>query len=172
VTTLSAEDKELKKISTDFGKAVQAFQKKDYQGALDMLNSIIDSFKDSEYDSVLEIQGQSKIYQNICHSRLNPVKVVLKSDEEYLNEGLFKLNSGNPDQALKHLRDLEEKKGYSDPYLFYLLALVYIKKEDYKTGLEYLKKCVSKDDFYKVIAHNEPDFEPLKDNGEFLSLVG
>jgi predicted Zn-dependent protease len=110
VTTLSAEDKELKKISTDFGKAVQAFQKKDYQGALDMLNSIIDSFKDSEYDSVLEIQGQSKIYQNICHSRLNPVKVVLKSDEEYLNEGLFQLNAGNPDQALKHLRDLEEKK--------------------------------------------------------------
>lgn len=172
MTTLSAEDKELKKISTDFGKAIQAFQKKDYRGALDLLNNIIDTFKDSEYDSVLEIQGQSKVYQNICHSRLNPVKVSLKSDEDYLHEGLYHLNAGNPDQALKFLQDLEEKKGSNDPYLFYLLALVHIKKEDHVTGLKYLKKCISKDDFYKVIAHNEPDFEPLKDNGEFLSLVG
>jgi len=169
---LSAEEKELKKISTDFSKAILAFHKKDYQNALDLLNNIIDTFKDSEYDSVLEIQGQSKIYKNICHSHLHPVKVVLKSDEDYLNEGLYNLNAGDLDQALKYFQDLEEKKGNTDPYLFYLLALVYVKKENHEIALKYLKKCISKDDFYKIIAHNEPDFEPIADNGEFLSLVG
>ena len=170
--TLSAEEKELKKITGDFEKAIQAFRKKEYQQSLDIFNSIIDTFKNSEYDSVLEIQAQSKIYKNISHSCLNPAKVVLISEEDYLNEGLYQLNAGNPEQALKFFHDLEEKKGYNDPYLYYLMALVYVKKGDEESALKYLKKCISLDDYYKIIAHNEPDFEPLSNHGEFLSLVG
>ncbi|MCK4836903.1 MAG: tetratricopeptide repeat protein [Candidatus Aminicenantes bacterium] len=168
---LSAEEKELKKITTGFDKAIQAFHKKEFQKTFDLLNQIIDGYKDSEYESVLEIQTQSKAYRVLADLQLTPQKKSLKTDEDYINEGIYYLNVGNLNQALKLFNDLLEKKKYKDPYVFYLMASVYVKQDDQTNALKYLKKCVSKDDSYKIIAYNEPDFDSVSENEEFLSLV-
>jgi predicted Zn-dependent protease len=165
------EEKELKKISQEFNKALQAFHKEDFKTAHELLTHIVETYKESEYDSVLEIQTQSKIYQSLADSRLHPKRISLKTDEDYLNEGLYNLNAGNLDLALKYLLDLAEKRKASDPYVQYLLSLAYAKQDDEEKALQYLKKCVSKDDHYKVIAHNEPDFESLSENSEFQALI-
>jgi hypothetical protein len=34
-----------------------------------------------------------------------------------------------------------------------------------------VEKCLKKDAYYKVIVYNEPDFEPLLQNQDFLNLV-
>lgn len=168
---LSAEDKELKSITTDFDKAIQAFQRKEYQKAFDLLTRIIDNHRDSEYESVLEIQAQANAYRNVADSMLNPPKTVLKTGEDYINEATYQLNSGNLDRAAKLVDDLLEKKKSKDPYLYYLKALISIKQENQASALKHLKKCVSKDDSYKIIAFNEPDFDSLLENEEFLALV-
>ena len=165
------EEKELKKISQEFNKALQTFHKKDFKTALELLTEIMKNYKDSEYDSVLEIQTQSKIYRSLADSRLHPQKVSLKTDEDFLNEGLYNLNAGQLDQALKYFLELSEKRKYSDPYIYYLISLAYIKQEDEEKALQYLKKCIDKDDYYKIIAHNEPDFEALSENSEFLAMI-
>ena len=168
---LSTEEKELKKISLEFNKALQDFHKMNFKSALDLLKEIIENYRDSEYDSVLEIQTQSKLYKNLADCRLHPQKIVLKTDEDFLNEGLYNLNAGQLDQALQHFLGLSEKRKYSDPYIYYLLSLVYMKQDDEEKALKYLEKCIAKDDYYKVIAHNEPDFESLSENSEFLSMI-
>jgi tetratricopeptide (TPR) repeat protein len=165
------EEKELKKISQEFNKALQVFHKKDFKTSLELLTEIMKNYRNSEYDSVLEIQTQSKVYRSLAESRLHPQKVSLKTDEDFLNEGLYNLNAGQLDQALKYFLDLSEKRKYSDPYIYYLISLTYIKQEDEENALQYLKKCISKDDYYKVIAHNEPDFESLSDNSDFLAII-
>ena len=169
--TLSTEEKELKKISQEFNKALQAFHKQDFKNAHELLTLIVNTYKESEYDSVLEIQTQSKVYQCLSESRLQPKKISLKTDEDFLYEGLYNLNAGKLEQAQKFLLELVEKRKVSDPYVFYLLSLAYAKQEDEEKALQYLKKCASKDDHYKVIAHNEPDFESLSENSEFQSLI-
>lgn len=168
---LSTEEKELKKISLEFNKALQAFHKKNFKSALDLLKEIIENYQDSEYDSVSEIQTQSKLYKNLVDSRLHPQKIVLKTDEDFLNEGLLNLNAGQLDQALQHFLELSEKRKYSDPYIYYLLSLVYMKQDDEEKALMYLEKSIAKDDYYKIIAYNEPDFESLSENSEFLSMI-
>lgn len=165
------EEKELKKIGQEFNKALQAFHKKDFKTALELLTVIIENYKDSEYDSVLEIQTQSKIYRSLADSRLHPQKISLKTDEDFLNEGLYNLNAGHLDQALKYFLELSEKRKYSDPYIYYLISLAYVKQDDEEKALQYLKKCVAKDDYYKIIAHNEPDFEALSESSEFLAII-
>jgi predicted Zn-dependent protease len=168
---LTMEEKELKKISQEFNKALQTFHKKDFKASQEMLTEIIENFKNSEYDSVLEIQTQSKIYRSLAESRLHPQKVSLKTDDDYLNEGLYHLNAGQLDQALKYFLELSEKRKYSDPYIYYLISLTYTKQGDEEMALQYLKKCVAKDDYYKIIAHNEPDFESLSENPDFVDMI-
>jgi len=168
---LSAEDKELKSITAEFDKAILAFHRKEYKKAFDFFTQIIENHKDSEYESVLEIQAQSGSYRNLADFKLNPPKKSVNTDEEYINEVICQLNAGNLDRASKLADDLLEKRKSKDPYVLYLLALVCIKKDDLAGALKNLKKCFSKDDSFKIIAFNEPDFEVLSDNEEFLSLV-
>jgi|GEM_PF-661085 len=165
-----SEEKELENIIKEFSAAVQIFSKKDYENAEKAFESISERYKDSEYYSVLEVQMRSKVYKNICQAQLNPIKIELASDEDYLNEGIYNLNTGNVDRAIELLNHLE-KNGTKDSYVNYLLSIVYLKKEDIDSSLEYLKKAVEKDKYYKIVAHNEPDFDSLVDNEAFAAII-
>ena len=35
----------------------------------------------------------------------------------------------------------------------------------------YLKKAIKSDEFFKVVAYNEPDFEHMFENDEFTAMV-
>ncbi|MDQ1352931.1 MAG: hypothetical protein QG657_3237 [Acidobacteriota bacterium] len=164
------EEKELKKVIDDFTAAVRIFRTKDYTKASGAFESIVEQYKDSEYYSVLEIQGRAKMYKNICHSQLHPVQVVCTTDEDYLNEGIFQMNKKNFDKAQELLEPLIKKK-FKEPYVNYLMSVVYLKKKDIPASLEHLKKAVKKDESYRISAHNDSDFDELFENDEFHSII-
>jgi tetratricopeptide (TPR) repeat protein len=165
-----SEEKQLKHITEEFTKGIDFFRKRDCQQSLDVFSRIVEEYNDSQYYSVLEIQGRSKIYKTLCDARINPVKFELEEDEDYLFDGIFHLNAKNLDIAMERFHYLEEKK-YKPAYANYLLSLVYLKKKEIQNCLKYLKKAIEGDDFFRVIAYNEPDFEILFDNDAFLSMV-
>ena len=164
------EEKQLEAIYNEFTEAMQIFSKRDYAKALTAFEKIIEQYKDSDYYSVLEIQTRSKVYLNICNAQLNPVKSELKTDEDYLNEGVYMLNAGKIDKALS-LFEYLEPKSFKTPYINYLLSIIHLKKRDVHKSLEYLKKAVKEDRGFKIIAHNDPDFDDLFDNDAFFSIV-
>jgi tetratricopeptide (TPR) repeat protein len=166
----SNEEKQLKEIVHKFSDAIQKFTKKDYEKAANSFDTIIEKYKESEYYSVLEIQTRAKTYKKICHTQQNPVKIELKSNEDYLHEGIFCLNSGNFERALEHFDHLE-KNGYEEAYINYLKSLMYLKQEDVENAMLYLKKSIGKDEYFKIIAYNEPDFEDLLESEDFLEIV-
>jgi len=165
-----SEEKQLKIITEEFTKGVAFFRKREFQKAFEIFNHIIDEYKDSQYYSVVEIQNRSKFYQMLGKARLNPVNTDDWEDEDYLYDGLFHLNAGNPDKALERFKYLEGKK-FSHPNLDYLLSLVHLKKGDKQTCLMYLKMAIKSDEFFKIIAYNEPDFEPMFEHDEFTAMV-
>jgi len=164
------EEKELKAITDEYEKALNHFHHKDSKKANDAFSRIVEGYKDSEFYSVLEIQTRSKTYLSIIQSRLNPVKVSLKKEEDYLWEGAYQLNAGNFERALQLFQHIEDKNP-KDAHLFYLMALAFFKKDEPDNALKYLGKCVKADSFYKVIIYNEPDFEPLLQKEDFLAIV-
>jgi tetratricopeptide (TPR) repeat protein len=164
------EEKELIKAIERFTAAVKIFQAKECEKAIGAFEDFLKQYEDSEYYSVLEICGRAQVYRNICQSKLNPVKVELESDENYLNEGIFNLNAGHLNRARELLEPLLKKK-YREAYVNYLLSLVHLKKREISTAVDYLKKAVQKNDFYRTIAHNEPDFENLFENETFLAII-
>ncbi len=164
------EEKELQAISEEYEKALQSFHKKNHAKALEAFRKLVDDYKDSEFYSVLEIQTRAKIYMNIAQAQVHPVKIKLESAEDHVWEGVYRLNAGDVDLALGHFLNAE-KNNCRDAYLYYLMAAAYLRKEDTVNSLRYIEKCLKKDEKYKVIVYNEPDFEPLQQNPEFLKLV-
>lgn len=165
-----SEENQLKSVTEEFTKGVALFREREYQQAFEIFNRIIEEYEDSQYYSVLEIQSRSKFYKMLCDERLNPFKTEKWGDEDYLFDGIFHLNAGNLDKALERFKYLEEKK-YNLPNLNYLLSLVHLKKGDYETCLMYLQMAIKADEFFKIIAYNEPDFELLFENDEFTEMV-
>jgi len=165
-----SEEKELKSINKEYSQAIEVFRKKDFKKALELFDKIMKKYKDSESYSVQEYIGKSKVYYSICNSKLNPIKIELTTDEDYLNEGIFNLNKGDFEKAVEYLTKVMNKKG-KKAFVNYLLSIIYNKKEDLEKSLDLLKKAIEEDDFYKILAYNESDFENLKENEDFLALV-
>lgn len=165
------EEKEFHQIKDAFAKAIDDFNKKDFKSANEKFGRIVEEYKDSDYYNVLEIQARSKVYLNITDSHLNPVEIVLESDEDFLSEGLYNLNAGDLERA-RELFEYLVKQDKKDPYIYYLLATTLFKRGEKESALEYLAKCVELDAHYKIIIHNEPDFEALLEDEQFSTLVG
>lgn len=165
-----SEDRELKRISDDFASGIDLFRKRRFQDALTVFDRIVEEFKNSHYYSVLEIQTRSKVYKKICEAQLNPVKIEIESDEDYLFDGILHLNAGRLDLAQSRFNYLKEKK-VADPYLDYLLSLLYLKKNNVDECLNHLRKSIEKDETYKIVAHNEPDYDSLFENQVFVQLT-
>jgi tetratricopeptide (TPR) repeat protein len=165
-----SEEKELKAITKRFDEAVTAFTRKDFPAARQQFTEIIESFRDSEHYSVLEITGRSNVYLRMVDAQLTPQKIELKSAEDVLNEGVYQLNAGRIDRALELFTELS-RKSEKDPYVDFLMAIAYKRNENLASAFEHLKRCIEKDEHYKVIAFNEPDFESLLEKREFIDLV-
>ncbi|MGE5340805.1 MAG: TPR end-of-group domain-containing protein [Candidatus Omnitrophota bacterium] len=166
----SSEDRELKRIIEEFGKGIELFRQHRYGDALPMFEAISNEFKDSSSYRVAEVEARSKVYKKICETQLNPTTVSLETDEDFLFNGIFHLNAGKIDMAFERFKYLE-KKSYNDPFLSYLLALVYFKKHEKENCLNYLGMAISQDESYKIIAHNEPDFDPMFEDANFSQLI-
>ncbi|MBN2345679.1 MAG: hypothetical protein JXO51_04750 [Candidatus Aminicenantes bacterium] len=164
------EEKELQAISQDYEKALHSFHKKSYHKAGEAFQRIIDTYKDSEFYSVLEIQTRAKVYRSIAEAQSHPLKVKLEGAQDHVWEGTYQLNAGNINQALEHFTQAE-KANCRDAYLYYLMAAAYLRKEDTANSLRYIDKCLKKDGGYKVVIYNEPDFESLQQNPDFLKLL-
>lgn len=164
------EEKELKTITKQFTAAVTTFTKKDYSAAREQFAGIVESFKESEHYSVLEIVGRSNVYLRMVDAQMNPQKIELKTTDDILSESVYQLNSGQADRALELLTALAKKRG-EDAYIDYLMAVAYNRRGDIEESLDHLKRSVQKDAHYKVMAFNEPDFETLLENKDFRDLV-
>jgi tetratricopeptide (TPR) repeat protein len=164
------EEKELQTITEEYEKALQLFHKKNYHKADAAFKQTIEAYKDSEFYSVLEIQTRVKVHYAITQAQLHPTTIKLETSQDHVWEGVFQLNAGNTDKALE-LFTHAEKENQKDAYLYFLMAAAYLKKEDTANSLRYVEKCLKKDAAYKIIVYNEPDFEPLLQNQDFLDLV-
>ncbi|MBU4267448.1 MAG: hypothetical protein KJ808_01160 [Acidobacteria bacterium] len=164
------EEKELQAITADYEKALQLFHKKSFGKAGEAFKKIIETYKDSEFYSVLEIPARAKVYQSMASAQTHPKTIKLESAQDYVWEGVYQLNAGAIDKALEFFVHAE-KNNYRDAFLYFLMAAAYLKKEDTANSLRYVGKCLKKDELYKVIIYNEPDFEPLFQDQDFLNLV-
>lgn len=165
-----SEEKEIKAATDSFSEAVVVFNKRDYKKAHSLFEEIVKSHSDSEYFTVLEIVGKAKSYSTMAENQLTKIEEPLKNLEDLLHAVLIRLNGGALTEALELLEKSSKDHG-KEAKILYLQALVYARMEQNEKSLEALQQALKADKSLKTIAHNEPDFEKLREDGLFRNLT-
>jgi tetratricopeptide (TPR) repeat protein len=144
-----------------YGQAMRSFHKENFQKASEELKLFMEN-----HSSEKELVDRAKIYLDISKSRIKPIKMTLKTLEDYYQFGVYQLNLGEYKEALKALEKAREKEP-KDGKILYLMANAYYLMGETDQCLEHLKEAVKLDKFFGILAQNETDFEELKDDKKF-----
>ena len=156
---------EYDKAVSAYGLALKAFHKQDFKKAAEMLKEFL-----KKYDAERELIDRAQIYLSICEERKKNTSIPLKTFDDYYQYGIYKMNSGEYEEALKLLnkaQELNPKEGK----VFYMIADVYCRMGDTDNCLEYLRKAIQIDKYFQVLAQNEMDFEFLREDKKFLLIT-
>jgi tetratricopeptide (TPR) repeat protein len=156
---------EYEKAWIAYDLAMKSFHKKDYGKAKEGLGSFAEDFPKEK-----ELIDRANIYLQICENRLNPPKDTEKTSEDYLQSGIILMNQGLFAESLASLEKAHGKKP-KNAKILYTLADVSCRKKDHDACLDYLKQAVELDSSLAVLALNEQDFEPLKEDTRFLEIT-
>ena len=148
-----------------YSEAVKEFRR----GKVDKAKELFAAFPE-KYNSEKELVDRSGIYLNIIQERGKKESFHPKSGDEHCQHGVFKMNMGDFEGALKSLEkalEMEAEEGKVN----YLMADLNCLKGDYETAMENLKKAIQKDKFFRVLAQNEIDFTPLWEDKKFKLIT-
>jgi len=149
-----------------YGKAMKAFHKGDYERANEFLQMFLD-----KYNSEKELVDRARIYLEICKGRQKKGMIKLETLDDFYQYGVYKINQGEYEESLKLLKKALEKNP-KEGKIYYLMANAFCLLGKTKECVENLNKAIQIDEFFKVLAQNESDFEELEKNKEFRQIVG
>ena len=160
-----AKKNEYDKALAAYDLAMKSFHKKEYEKVKGELATF-----EKDYPKERELIDRVNTYLQICEDRLKPVKTPLKTPEDYFQNGIHLMNQRQFDEALKSLDKARAKKP-KDAKILYAMADANCLKEDHAACLDLLKQAVELDPSLAVLARNEKDFEPLKEDESFLEIT-
>jgi tetratricopeptide (TPR) repeat protein len=164
-------EKEKKKIDSyekailSFGDAVKAFRKGNCEKAVELFKALME-----KHASEKELVDRAKTYIEICQKVKGGKEAPLKTFDFFYENGVSLMNQGEHEEALKLFNKAVEK----DPdhaKILYFMAAIYQLMGDTDQSLEFLKKSIQKDKFFKVLAQNDSDFEALREDKKFKLIT-
>ena len=105
-------------------------------------------------------------YLTIARERLEGVKEVA-ADDPYL-QAVYERNRGNFDAALA-IASAGGRRS-KDPRFAYLVASIHVALDDLEEAAEYLRTAIELDPMSRVHAHNDAEFEALREAPEHADL--
>jgi len=156
---------EYQKALTAYNQAMKTLRKKEYENAAELLTEFM-----KKYASEKELVDRTKIYLSICQAKQKKEKISLKTFDDYYQYSVFRMNQGNYEEALKLLEKAWEMQP-KDGRIPYLMASTYCLMGQNEECLEYLKRAIQLDKYFKILAQNEVDFEPVKEDKKFKMIT-
>src|SRR5262245_3818145 len=151
-----------------FEQAVKVFNRRQFEDAKAMLETV-----QLKYPGDLEIVARAQMYIQVCKQKLEQEtkSAAPRNAEELYDHGVFALNIGDFTQA----RSFFEKalRLHPDaPHLLYSLAATHAQTGAHEEALNYLKRSIQIQPRFRAQAYNDADFSGLRDNRQFLELIG
>lgn len=148
-----------------YSQGIKDFRKGDYEKAISYFESLREKYPDEH-----ELIDRAKVYISICKRGDKQDSISPKSISDFLFLAQMKINRSDFEAAVKLLeKALELRK--EEARVYYLMATAYVQNNQAEEGLEALKKAIQKDKSMAIMAQNEPDFEPIREDKRFKILV-
>lgn len=149
-----------------FEHAVKVFNRRQFEDAREMFENLKTRFPND-----VEIAARSQMYIQVCIQKVAQSKAVPRNADELYDRGVFALNIGDFSQA----RQFFEKAlriNPDAPHLLYSLAATHAQIGAHAEALEYLQRSIQIQPRFRSQAYNDSDFSELRENKQFLELLG
>ncbi len=164
--------KEEKAKKDSYEKALSAYSeamREFHKGRMEKAQELLKSFLE-KYDTEKELVDRARMYLEITQEKGKKETVSLKTVDDYFHYSVYKMNTGDHEEALKLLEKALEMKE-DEGRIYYFMATAYVLMGKTEEALEHLKKAFQKDKFYRTLAQNETDFEPLWEDKKFKLIT-
>jgi len=166
--------KEEKTKKDEYQKALAAYSeamKEFHKGKFDKASEALQNFLE-KCPTEKELTDRAKIYISICEERAKEGKesFPLKTVEDFYQHGVYKMNSGDFEEALKAF-EKAQKMNPDDGKIYYSMANLHCLTGQTELCLENLKKAIQIDKFFRILAQNETDFESVWEDKKFKLIT-
>jgi tetratricopeptide (TPR) repeat protein len=149
----------------EFEKGVLLLQKKDYSEGHAVFQRIVETYPDEN-----EILDRARQYVAICEGHLHTRPARPAGGADHYHIGVYHLNRAETDAALKQFELALEHKP-SDDMVHYAVAVAHAIGGDKTRAIASLQEAIRLNDRNRVYAQNDPDFDRIRDEHEFIQLV-
>ncbi len=156
----------LDKALKTYEQGLKLFGRGEYAKSASEFNAVI-----KESPGEREICDRARIYLNLCKARTAGPAPKPKTAEEAYYQGILAANDGRLQEA-SQVFEGALKQGAGNEKLHYALASVNALMENRDGALANLGKAIELNRSNKVLALNDTDFDSLRDDPDFLALVG
>jgi len=148
-----------------YGQAMKEFHKGDLEKAAVLLRAFLEKYPEER-----ELVDRARLYFAISQKRPKKEILHLKNFEDHYYYGVYKMNAGDREGALKILEKALDFKT-EEARIHYLIADVHCQMGKTDECLDFLKKAIQKDSLFAILAQNESDFQPLWEDKRFKVLT-
>ena len=149
-----------------FEKAMKAMGKHDYDRAQEHFDALIEGFPEER-----DLLERARSYRAVCERALEKRPSFRpKTFEEMLHHGVYLHNRGEYEEALKFLRQAAEIHPRNE-HVLYCTAATAARAGDNATALKSLRQAVTAGPANRAQARQDPDFDTLREDEEFLSIL-
>ena len=149
-----------------FEKAMKAMGKHDYERAREHFDALMEGFPEER-----DLLERARSYRAVCERALEKRPAFRpKTFDEMLHHGVYLHNRGEYEEALKFLRQAAEIHPRNE-HVLYCMAATAARAGDSPTALKSLRQAVTAGSANRAQARQDPDFDALRDDEEFLSIV-
>jgi tetratricopeptide (TPR) repeat protein len=151
-----------------FDQAVKVFNRRRFDEAKTMFENLLEKFPGD-----FEIVARSQMYIQVCQQKLanDHRPATPRNADELYDRGVFALNIGDFTQARAFFEKALRLRP-DEPHLLYSLAATHAQTGAHEQALDYLKRSIQMQPRLRSQAYNDSDFSGLRDNKQFLELIG
>ena len=153
------------KTLSSYGQAVKAFRRGDCAKAVEYFGALIE-----KYPTEKELIDRAKIYMKICEDKEKKDPIALKNFDDYYEMGVYHMNKGAYEEAIKLLNKALEKNS-DEGKVIYLIGKAHYLMGDKDKFLDNLKSAIHVDKSFKVFAQNDLDIDDIKNDKKFKLIT-
>ena len=148
-----------------YEQALEALQRRSFQKAAANFRQLIEEFPEER-----ELHERCQLYLKVCERESEPPAAPPQTLEERVYAATLALNAGARDEALRHLAAAGEQDPASD-HVQYMLAVARALGGETDAAVEHLRRAIELNSDNRLLAIQEPDFDPLRSEAVFQNVV-
>jgi predicted Zn-dependent protease len=153
------------KAIEEFAAAVKLFHKRDLQRAREQFKALME-----KYPLLKELGDRARTYIQVCDRSAQSPTPRLKDANDYYYQGVILMNRSSVEEASRMFEKALALEPGNEKVLYGQAACLALSGRPGES-IDLLRRAIAGNASNRALAANDPDFESLRDDSEFRSII-